>query len=223
MAATDQSLHKEKHAKYWQRCFSSYLPTQYTPSESTRLMWASFIIAAHDLLSLPFSASDRERMRVWVLSLQHPDGGFCGSPTHLPPGVTGDGSFRDGTKGHANLAATFFALITLAISADTDSRDEVQNAFAGVKRGQLLRWLQKLQREDGSFGQYLWGGKAVGGSDTRHSYLACSIRWMLRGDVKEGEKAWEQDIDVDAAVAHIKRGQVGPPLPPIHPILRFSC
>lgn len=208
MTATNQPLDKQKHAKYWQRCYKSYLPSQYTASESTRLMWASFIVSAHDLLSLPLSAAERDRVRVWVLGLQHPDGGFCGSPTHLPPGVAADKNFRDGTKGHANLAATFFALVTLAIVADTDRESEVRSAFAGVNRGKLLRWLRKLQREDGSFGQYLWQGEAVGGSDTRHSYLACSIRWMLRGDVKEGQKTWEPDIDVEATVAHIKRGQV---------------
>lgn len=203
MTATDPPLDKARHAKYWQRCYDSYLPTPYTSSESTRLMWATFILSAHDLLSIPFGPEDRSRIRTWVLSLQHPDGGFCGSPTHCPPppGI-------DGSKGHANLAATFFALVALAIAAETGKGDEVRSAFAGVRRGKLLKWLRRLQREDGSFGQYLWDGKAVGGSDTRHSYLASSIRWMLRGDVKEGEIGWEEDLDIDATVAHIRRGQV---------------
>lgn len=199
-----------KHAKYWQRCFKSFLPSQYTPSESTRLMWASFILAAHDMLSLPITAADRQRTRTWILSLQHPDGGFCGSPTHLPPPARGGdaATFRDSDKGHANLAATFFALITLAMAADSTNESEVRGAFTGVNRGKLLRWLRKLQRRDGSFGQCLWDGQAVGGSDTRHSYLACSIRWMLRGDVRdEVDSAWVDDIDVDGAVTHIHRGQ----------------
>lgn len=207
---TTYPLDREKHAKYWKRCYSSFLPYQYTASESTRLMWASFIVSAHDLLSLPLDTAERERVRVWVLGLQHPDGGFCGSPTHLPPGAAVDGRWRDGDRGHANLAATFFALVTLAIVADKDSESEVRSAFVGVNRGRLLRWLRRLQRDDGSFGQYLWDGEAVGGSDTRHSYLACSIRWMLRGHVEEGDAAWEQDIDVDATVADIRRGQVRP-------------
>lgn len=196
----DTPLDKQRHAKYWQRCYSAYLPSPYTSSESTRLMWASFIISAHDLLSIPFSPAERARIRTWILGLQHQDGGFCGSPTHFPPEGT------DGSKGHANLAATFFALITLAIAAEGE--DEVRNAFAGVNRRKLLSWLRRLQREDGSFGQHLWDGKPVGGADTRHSYLACSIRWMLRGDVKEGEDAWVEDMDVEATVAHIRLGQV---------------
>ncbi|KAI1046163.1 hypothetical protein LB505_008902 [Fusarium chuoi] len=41
----------------------------------------------------------------------------------------------------------------------------------------------------------------------RHSYLASCIRWMLRGDVKEGHEGWVEDLNVDEMIAHIKRGQ----------------
>lgn len=109
-------------------------------------------------------------------------------------------SGQDATKGSANLATTFFALLLLGVAAGTD--DEARAAFAGVQRRKLLRWVTKLQRPDGSFGQVLWEGEAVGGRDTRHSYLASAIRWMLRG---EGD---EEDIDVERMVDHIRHTQV---------------
>lgn len=199
MAAEDLRLDKERHLKYWQRCRNSYLPSPYTAADSTRLMWACFIFSALDVLSVPLEAKERANIRDWVLSLQHPDGGFCGSPTHAYDGP-------DASKGGANLAATFFALILLAVAAEDDEAG-AKGAFAGVQRRKLLRWVRKLQRDDGSFGQNLWEGKPVGGSDTRHSYLATSIRWMLRGDVRPGDEAWEEDIDLDATAAHIRRGQ----------------
>ncbi|KAI5463563.1 geranylgeranyl transferase type I beta subunit [Mariannaea sp. PMI_226] len=195
---TSAQFNKAKHIKYWQRCHSSFLPAPYTASDSTRLTFACFTIAALDLLSAPLTPADRSAIRRWVLSLQHPDGGFCGSSTHVLPG-------QDASKGNANLAASFFALILLGLAADGE--EEAKNAFAGVQRTKLLQWLKKLQREDGSFGQNLWESQAVGGNDTRHSYMASSIRWMVRGDVKEGEEGWVEDVDVNTMVAHIRNGQ----------------
>ncbi|KAJ4291432.1 geranylgeranyl transferase type-1 subunit beta [Collariella sp. IMI 366227] len=54
--------------------------------------------------------------------------------------------------GVANLPATLFAIQLLALLADEDDED---GAFAGVDRVQTLRWLRRLQREDGSFGEVL--------------------------------------------------------------------
>ncbi len=41
----------------------------------------------------------------------------------------------------------------------------------------------------------------------RYCYLAAMIRWVLRGDVKEGVSGWVEDIRVEALVSHIKCGQ----------------
>ncbi|OAQ57769.1 geranylgeranyl transferase type I beta subunit [Purpureocillium lilacinum] len=195
-------LDAARHIKYWQRCHSSFLPSAYTANDSTRLTFAFFIVSALDLLgpsadaaTAPLlSAADRAAVRAWVLGLQHPDGGFCGSPTH---------ALRDQpARGAANLAATFFALLLLALAAGDEG--EAGAAFAGVERRKLLRWLRRLQRCDGSFGQVLWEGEAVGGRDMRHSYFASCIRWMLLGD---GGDAEEDDVDVESMVAHIRRCQ----------------
>ncbi|EXL95022.1 terpenoid cyclases/protein prenyltransferase alpha-alpha toroid [Fusarium oxysporum II5] len=191
-------LDKQQHIKYWQRCHKSYLPSPYTAYDSTRLTFACFIISALDILSVPLTHTERGAIRRWVLSLQHPEGGFCGSSTHALPG-------QEAYKGTANIAATFFALVLLGLAADGE--DEARSAFNGVDRVRLLKWLNRLQRKDGSFGQNLWDGEIVGGRDMRHSYLASCIRWMLRGDVKEGDEGWVEDLNVDEMIAHIKRGQ----------------
>lgn len=193
------SLDKQQHIKYWQRCHKTYLPSPYTAYDSTRLTFACFTISALDLLSVPLDPSDRAAIRRWVLSLQHPEGGFCGSSTHALPG-------QEAFKGTANIAATFFALVLLGLAAENE--EEAISAFKGVDRVRLLKWLKGLQRKDGSFGQNLWNGDIVGGRDMRHSYLASCIRWMLRGDVKESDVGWVEDLNIEDMIAHVKRGQV---------------
>ena len=97
----------------------------------------------------------------------------------------------------ANLPATCFALLSLGFVGGMDS----------VHRVKCLRWLKRLQRSDGSFGELITkGGVVEGGRDMRLCYVATSIEWMLRGyeDIPEIE-----NIDVESLVGHIKAGQVG--------------
>ncbi|KAJ6779377.1 hypothetical protein PWT90_10083 [Aphanocladium album] len=201
MAATESpGLDVERHTKYWKRCHGTFLPAPYTSNDSTRLTLACFIISSLDLLRSPLTPQERTAIRTWVLSLQHPDGGFCGSATHVPAGPS---------AGDPNLAATFFALVLLALAAvGTGSEIDERNAFAGVKRRKLLLWLGKLQRgEDGAVGQMLWEGKPVGGHDVRNSYMAAGIRWMLRGDIKKGDNGWVEDLDLEKLVKFIANTQ----------------
>jgi geranylgeranyl transferase type-1 subunit beta len=168
--------------------------------------------------------TDRRNLRQWVLACQHPDGGFCGSPTHVFPPHQHQDTMG---MGNANIAATYFALLLLAMLAeDDDGGGAAEGTFAGVHRARTLRWLRRLQRsEDGSFGEVVYELPAVagqhqaggeeegkgrmtttivgGGKDMRYCYLAATIRWILRG---EGEDE-EEDIDVDALLAHIRRSQ----------------
>ncbi|KAI8628081.1 terpenoid cyclases/Protein prenyltransferase [Xylariaceae sp. FL1651] len=210
-ATLDPPLDTARHIRYWQRCFRSVLPHHYTSNDSIRLTLGFFIISALDLLS-PSSPTplitpeDRIRLRAWVLQLQHPHGGFCGSPHHvLPRRFTTRFDFENETDvardpANANIAATGFALLCLGILADGDGSD----AFRGVNRVRTLQWLRKLQREDGSFGEVITdGGHVAGGRDMRYCYIAAIIRYALGG--AEGDRSL--DFDVDALVRHIQRGQ----------------
>lgn len=217
-ADTAVPLEKERHVKYWQRCHKTFLPHQYTSHDSTRMALSFFIIAALDILS-PSSPSghlltdaDRTNARNFVLSLQHPDGGFCGSATHaLPKDLYTGWDFDKGApkarhSSSANIAATYFALLILAMVAD--GPEGARTAFAGVDRAKTLRWLKRLQRSEGSFGELvLDDGRVEGGRDMRLCYLAAAIRWMLRGDMREGDPDWVEDIDVEGLIGHVRRGQ----------------
>jgi geranylgeranyl transferase type-1 subunit beta len=99
----------------------------------------------------------------------------------------------------ANLPATYFALLSLSFVG----------GLHDVKRIECLRWLKRLQREDGSFGEVLGkDGNVEGGRDMRYCHFASGVRWMLRGDLRlNGEEAYE-DIDVDKMVRHIQAGEV---------------
>ncbi|KAK7733660.1 geranylgeranyl transferase type-1 subunit beta [Cytospora paraplurivora] len=237
-------INKALHLRYWQRCLRTLLPHHYTPTDSQRMTLGFFIITAIDLLS-PSSTStsasppeqasqpnnnkptanllnptERRNLRQWVLSCQHPQGGFCGSPTHVLPR-------QHQHSANANIAATYFALLLLAMLAEDE---DAESAFAGIDRVKTLQWLRRLQRpEDGSFGEVVYelpqpaGGKGLGadkangkvvvvggGKDMRYCYLAATIRWMLRGgddDIVPGGEGYVEDIDIDALVAHIRRSQ----------------
>lgn len=191
---------KAGHIKYWQRCLKSLLPTEYTSTDSSRMMLGFFILSALDLLGAGVETLPRrdvETFKEWVLSCQHPYGGFCGSPNHKFP----DECYPEGGKqiAPANVAATFFALLNL----------NYVGRIGDASRVKCLRWLRKLQRADGSFGEILGLNDTIeGGRDMRYCYLAASVRWMLRGDVaNSGEKQLE-DIDVDKLVEHIRSGEV---------------
>lgn len=227
-------LDKPRHLRYWQRCARTLLPHHYTANDSQRLTLGFFIIAAIDLLSTAgdqkplLTPADRRGLRDWVLSCQHPHGGFCGSPSHVFPRARDDGDDDDDNKdadGNANIAATYFALLLLPMLTEAEHAEG--GAYAGVDRARTLRWLRRLQRVDGdgSFGEVVYGLPSFdgtdagddnrgsrkymigGGRDMRYCLLAASIRWMLRGDVQEGDEAYVEDIDVAALVRHIHRSQ----------------
>ncbi|KAK5659256.1 hypothetical protein OQA88_1348 [Cercophora sp. LCS_1] len=218
---TEQVLDIERHLKYWKRCLRSPLPSIYLSNEGNRMALAYFIINSIAILTPPgqqmslVTREERAQMRQWVLSHQHPDGGFSGTSTLVfPPGQYDEWDFESGCRslehsGLANIAATVFALQLLALLTE-DSESE--NAFKGVDRVKTLRWLRRLQRDDGSFGEALRllpdrGWFIAGGYDMRYCYVATVIRWMLRGDVKEGDAGWVEDIDTQGLAEYILGSQ----------------
>lgn len=221
-----------RHLRYWKRCLRSPLPHGYVSNEGNRLALAYFIVNSIAILTpsgkreegqrqqqleqliLP---EERRALREWVLSHQHGGGGFCGtSSLTFPIRDYEEWSFETQTpeiehSGLANIAATLFALQLLALLADED--DEDNDVFRGVDRVRTLRWLRRLQRDDGSFGEVLRelpgkGWAIQGGFDMRYCYIAASIRWFLRGDVKEGETGWVEDFDTEGLARYILNSQV---------------
>ena len=167
-------FNKELHIKYWRRCLKSVLPTEYTSTDSSRLSLGFFILSAFDLLGVGGDQLDRKEvagLKQWILNCEHPNGGFCGSPNHKYPSAyyrtaTNTASDMD----PANLPATFFALMALNFVGKVSE----------VDRKKCLRWLQKLQREDGSFGETLGkDGKIEGGRDMRYCQCAADRKSVV--------------------------------------------
>ena len=195
----ESGLDIELHARYWKRCLKSVLPTGYTSNDSSRMTLGFFTLCALDILGQHeklLLEKERVDIRDWILSCQHPNGGFCGSTNHRFP----DAHYVDVGHGKplmdpANLPATFFAILSLTYVGD----------LTQVRRRDCLRWLKSLQRGDGSFGELVTAdGTIKGGSDMRYCYVASIIRWVLGGDQLRAE----DDINVDKLVDHLRNGQV---------------
>lgn len=191
------SLNKPRHVKYWLRCLRTCLPTDYTSTDLSRMTLGFFSIAAIDILGeLQKLATDDDRTRWinWIYSNQLPTGGFRGSPATFLYGASPQWD-------PPSLPASFFALVTLVTLRDGLERVD--------KRG-LLKLLPKMQRADGSFGEWLGPGEeVVGGSDMRFIYCASAIRWILRGRGGLGIVDGVSDFDVDRCADYIKSSEVG--------------
>jgi geranylgeranyl transferase type-1 subunit beta len=163
---------------------------------------AFFILAALDLLdALDAACSPEERQDYidWIYICQHPDGGF-----KMWRGTDFDdlANEENARWDPANMAATYFALCALLTLGDDLKR---------VKRKETLRWLRKMQRSDGSFGETLVEGQIEGANDPRWSHCASGARYILRGSREgtvqiDGEDV--EDIDIDALVSSIIRAEV---------------
>ena len=199
IAPNTSIFNQERHIKYWLRCLKTFLPTAYTSNDSNRITLAYFTLSALDFLdALDSHTTPLERAQYvdWIYHCQHPSGGFRGfTGTDL-------GALRDEENAHwdpANLAATFFALASLAVLGDGLDR---------VRRRECLEWIAKLQRGDGSFGETLGEeGRIEGGRDMRFCNTAAGIRWMLRG----GRSNDPGDIDVEGLLGYIKSTEVYDP------------
>ena len=173
---TELRLDKDRHIKYWKRC-AQLLPEPYTSGEASRMSFGFFIVAALDLvgaLETTINPAERESWIEWIYTCQVPHtGGFRGfTGTML-------GGLRTPHNWHwdpANLPNTYFALATLVILGDDLSR---------VKRRECLDWVASLQRENGSFGEFLGEDDVVQGQDDPRLCL-CAVGTMriLRGNAE---------------------------------------
>ncbi|EEP82990.1 predicted protein [Uncinocarpus reesii 1704] len=189
---------KERHIKYYLRCLKTLLPHQYTPNDSNRMTLAFFVVAGLDLLdslNTSVSAPERRAYANWIYHCQLSSGGFRGfTGTKFGSAATADNEIWD----PANLPATFFALVTLLLLGDDLTR---------VKRKECLRWLRRMQRQDGSFGEVLGANGAIeGGNDLRFCCCATGIRYILRGEDTAYLKDID-DIDVSKLVTYVEKCQ----------------
>lgn len=187
-----------KHINYWRRNLKTFLPVHYTSNDPNRMMLAFFILSAADILGdlkAALSEEDRKGYIEWVYHCQHPEGGF------RPFTGTDFGTLRNDENAvwdPAHIPGTFFGLLVLVLLGDDLKR---------AKRREILLWLTKMQRPDGSFGEALGeDGRIEGDCDTRFGHMATGIRWILRGNV-EGTVEDVPDIDVDKFVQHVRQSE----------------
>ncbi|KAK6366168.1 geranylgeranyl transferase type-1 subunit beta [Lithohypha guttulata] len=177
------TLNRQKHVRYWRMC-ANILPDAYQSSDASRMFLGFFIVAALDLLDVfdnpqlekpVIAVQERKDWIDWIYSCQVPDGqGFRG--------FTGT-DLRDRRSSHnkqwdpGNLPNTFFALAALLTLNDDLSR---------VRRKELLSWLPRLQRPDGSFGEILGPDDEIeGGRDLRYCCCAAGIAYILQDPATE--------------------------------------
>ncbi|KAL2795852.1 terpenoid cyclases/protein prenyltransferase alpha-alpha toroid [Aspergillus keveii] len=190
---------KERHIRYFLRCLKTFLPDLYTSNDSNRMLLAFFTLAGLDLLNVLESKTtpeERQGYIEWIYHCQVPSGGFRGFPG------TDFGDERRTRENEAwdpaNVPSTFFALVILLILGDDLSR---------VKRVECLRWLPKMQRPDGSFGEVLGPeDKVEGGGDLRFCCFGAGTRYLLRGKSDAGLDGVE-DIDMEKLVKFIESCQ----------------
>lgn len=183
---------RAKHIKYWRMC-ANVLPDHYISSDASRVFLGFFIVAGLDLLDVlrpnpdnddnnnnkPIvSPTERQAWIDWIYSCQTPAGagfrGFTGTNLDV---------YQNTSNSHwdpGNLPNTFFALAALLILGDDLSH---------VKRRELLAWLPKLQRPDGSFGEILgFNDKIEGGRDLRYCCCAAGIAYILDPSLESNQE-----------------------------------
>jgi geranylgeranyl transferase type-1 subunit beta len=173
---TPPTFDKPRHIKFWKRC-ATLLPQDYTSSDASRLSLGFFIVAALDLLGAletEIPTAERNSWIDWIYACQVASGGFRGFPgTNL-------GSYRNIWNMQwdpASVPSTYLALLTLLILGDDLGR---------VKRKGCLQWMGRLQRRNGSFGEFEGeDGEVMGKDDLRTCYCAVGVAYILQKGLVE--------------------------------------
>ena len=164
------------------------------------MMLGFFILSALDLLDAlndSIGVDERAGYISWIYSCQHCDGGFRGSPA-IHEYTEPNRYFISFEPAH--IANTHFALAALAILGDD---------FKRFNRSKCLRWLARMQKSDGSFGEQLCeDGDPAGTMSVRFNYCASAIRLMLRGrEVKDYDDD-DEDFNVPELIKRIYSSSV---------------
>ena len=192
------AFNKQKHIRYWRMC-ANILPDAYQSSDASRMFLGFFTVAALDLLDVLdnpnldkpiITAEERQKWIDWIYTCQVPDGqGFRGfTGTDLADRRSKNNRQWD----PGNLPNTFFALAALLVLGDD---------LARVQRGEILDWLPKLQRADGSFGEILGPNDSIeGGRDLRYCCCAAGIAYVLQDP---GQKPYVAAFDENRLIGYI--------------------
>jgi len=172
------ALDRQKHIKYWKRA-SMLMPDAFTPLDSNRMSLGYFMVVALDLLNAldVIELAEQESWIEWVYSCQVDTGGFRGSSS-MSLGEARNQENRYWEP--ATVPGTFFALCILLVLGDD---------LARVKMEKLLSWLAKLQRPDGTIGEFLFqNDKIEGGLDLRICLCGTAVAWMLQDNTGGASK-----------------------------------
>ncbi|KAI8593264.1 terpenoid cyclases/protein prenyltransferase alpha-alpha toroid [Geranomyces variabilis] len=135
-------LDRAAHVKYIQKNLFS-LPSYFISLDASKPWLVYWALHALDLLGTPIPPDTAARAIATLAACQDPEGGFAGGPGQLP-----------------HVAPTYAAVNALAIIG-------TEEAFAVVKRPELLSFLLRMKQPDGSFIMHE-GGEV----DVRGSYCA---------------------------------------------------
>ncbi|CAB9506838.1 transferase type-1 subunit beta [Seminavis robusta] len=177
------SFDRERHIKYFSQHLLQ-LPFPYSSLDTNRLTLVHFAAHALDMLGvwdddalIAKLGLHKQNIIDWIYNLQVVTGapeqaGFTGgnflgvSYGSADQELPNNASVVLAENYHGHIAMTYTALATLAMLGDDFSR---------VQKEKILRALQSLQRDDGSFKCIPLGSEC----DTRFLFCACAISHML--------------------------------------------
>lgn len=151
-------LSSSSHISYlYSKLFN--LPDRWIQLDASRTWIMYWVLGALSMLDVKIKPEERDRAIETILSFQHPDGGFSGSPG----------------PGHlAHLAATYACICCLAILLEDAEQDVVNNTWSKVDIKKLYDWMLSLKVSDGSFAV-----QHEGEIDVRGCYGALAVAAML--------------------------------------------
>lgn len=162
----NKKMDSKKHIKLYQRNLQLF-PEQYTPYDSSRTSLVYFCISGLAVLQNG-EIENRNEWINWVYEqMVESKEGFRGSSSH---------KLCDEKKNIydvANIASTYFCLSMLSLLRD-------DSITQNINRDQILKYVTKCQRNDGSFAGCCVQGKPIGGErDARYTYMATAICIIL--------------------------------------------
>lgn len=150
------SLDRQAHSNYLIRSLIS-LPGRLTVLDASRPWLMYWILNSFSLLNLGLNPSDRQRALDTLLSFQHPQGGFAGTPGQLP-----------------HLAPTYSAISTIASLLGEADPETVTATWARVDVRAMYHWILNLKQPNGSFVM-----QENGEVDVRATYCALVVASLL--------------------------------------------